>query len=117
MTPKTYININGDVRDAASLKVPSDRTFRDAWQFEGDAIEVDMDAAKVIQKDVLRAEREPLLSALDIELMKAMETGVAPTAVVTSKNELRDITADPRIEAAETPEELAALTLDTLLGD
>jgi hypothetical protein len=27
----TYININGDVRDAASLTVPADRTFRGAW--------------------------------------------------------------------------------------
>ena len=114
---KTYININGDVRDASSVKTPADRTFRGAWQFEGDAVEVNMDAAKEIHKDVLRAERVPLLSALDVELMKAMETGVATTAVAASKNELRDVTADPRIEAAKTPEELSALTLDALLGD
>jgi hypothetical protein len=34
----TLININGDVRDAASLTVPSDRTFRGAWQFNGSAL-------------------------------------------------------------------------------
>ena len=38
----TYININGDVRDASSLTVPADRTFRGAWSFNGDAVEVDM---------------------------------------------------------------------------
>ena len=36
----TYININGNVRDAASLIVPSDRTFRGAWQFNGNAVEI-----------------------------------------------------------------------------
>ena len=41
----TYININGDVRDASSLTVPADRTFRGAWQFNGDAVEIDMTAA------------------------------------------------------------------------
>ena len=46
----TYININGDVRDASSLTVPSDRTFRGAWSFNGDAVEVDMTAARDIHK-------------------------------------------------------------------
>ena len=47
----TYININGDVRDASSLTVPSDRTFRGAWKFNGDAVEIDMAAAREIHKD------------------------------------------------------------------
>ena len=53
----TYININGDVRDASSLTVPADRTFRGAWQFSGDAVEIDMAAARDIHRDNLRAER------------------------------------------------------------
>ena len=44
-----YININGDVRDASSLTVPSDRTFRGAWQFNGDAVEVDMTKARIVK--------------------------------------------------------------------
>jgi hypothetical protein len=57
----TYININGDVRDAASLTLPQDRTFRSAWQFNGAAVEIDMTAARGIHRDNLRAERAPLL--------------------------------------------------------
>ncbi len=41
MMAQTLININGDVRDASSLTVPADRTFRGAWTFNGDAIEID----------------------------------------------------------------------------
>jgi hypothetical protein len=28
----TYININGDIRDAASLSLPADRILRGAWK-------------------------------------------------------------------------------------
>lgn len=110
----TYININGDVRDAASLTVPADRTFRGAWQFNGAAVEIDMDAAKAIHKDNLRVARKPLLDALDVDYMKALETGGDAAAVAAQKQTLRDVTSDARIEAATTPEELKALTLEVL---
>ena len=51
----TYININGDVRDASSLTIPTDRTFRDAWQYNGNAVEINMTKAREIHKDNLRA--------------------------------------------------------------
>jgi hypothetical protein len=110
----TYININGDVRDAASLTVPADRTFRGAWQFNGAAVEIDMAAAKEIHRDNLRAARKPLLDALDVDYMKALETGGDAAAVAAQKQTLRDVTADARIEAATTPDELKALTLEVL---
>lgn len=113
----TYININGDVRDAASLNVPQDRSFRAAWQFNGDAVEVDMVTAKAIHKDKLRAERKPLLDALDVEFMRTLEQGQATTAITAKKQALRDITDDIRIDAAATPEDLKALDLVTLLGE
>lgn len=113
----TYININGDVRDAASLTVPSDRTFRGAWQFTGSAVTVDMAEAKNIQKDSLRAERKPRLEALDVAYMKALESGSGADAIATQKATLRDITADSRIAGASTPDELKALDLATLLGE
>lgn len=115
---QTLININGDVRDAASLTVPSDRTFRGAWQFNGNVVEVDMVAARDIHRDNLRAERAPRLDALDVDYMKALEDGDTPAqqAIVGVKQALRDVTADPRIEAAATPDELTALTLDALLA-
>ena len=110
----TYININGDVRDAASLTVPTDRTFRGAWQFDGAAVEIDMAAAKEIHKDNLRAARKPLLDALDVTYMKALEAGTDTASIVAEKQALRDVTADARIDAAATPDELKALTLDVL---
>lgn len=116
MTPKTYININGDVRDASSLEVPADRHFRGAWQFNGDAVEIDMTAAKNIQKDKLRAERAPMLAGLDVDYMKALEQGGDVASVAAQKQVLRDITDDARIEAATTPEELMALDVATLLA-
>ena len=112
----TYIDINGDVRDAASLTVPADRTFRGAWQFTGSAVEVDMTSAKEIHKNNLRTARKPLLDALDVDYMKALETGGDASAIAAEKQKLRDVTADSRIEAATTPEELKALTLDALIA-
>ena len=113
----TYININGDVRDAASLTVPADRTFRGAWQFNGAAVEIDMAAAKEIHKDNLRAERKPRLEALDVAYMKALEAGSGAADIAAQKQTLRDITNDARIAAATTPDELKALDLSTLLGE
>ena len=113
----TYININGDVRDAASLTVPTDRTFRGAWEFNGNAVEVDMAAALAIHKDNLRAERAPRLDQLDIDFMQALEAGTSTTQIATDKQTLRDITDDARLAAATTPDALKALDLATLLGE
>jgi len=113
----TYININGDVRDAVSLTVPSDRTFRGAWQYNEAVIEVDMAKARDIHKDNLRAERKPRLEALDVDYMKALEAGTDADAIAAQKTSLRDITADSRIAAAATPDALKALTLAVLLGE
>ena len=113
----TYININGDVRDAASLTVPTDRTFRGAWTYNEAVIEVDMAKARTIHKDNLRAERKPRLEALDVSYMKALEAGSGADAIATQKATLRDITADSRIAGASTPDALKALNLATLLGE
>ena len=112
----TYININGDVRDASSITVPSDRTFRGAWQFNGAAVEVDMAAARDIHRDNLRAERAPELAALDVAYMKALEQGGDTAAIAAQKQALRDVTADARIAVASTPDELKALDLSALIG-
>jgi hypothetical protein len=115
---QTLININGDVRDASSLKTPNDRTFRGAWQFNGDAVEVDMAKARDIHRDNLRAEREPRFAALDADWFRAAETNdtTAQADIAAQKQALRDVTEDARIESAATPEDLTALTLDVLLA-
>ena len=113
----TYININGDVRDASSITVPTDRTFRGAWTFEGNAVEVDMAVARDIHKENLRQERKPRMDVLDVDFMQALEAGTSTTQIATDKQTLRDITDDARIAAATTPDELKALDLATLLGE
>lgn len=113
----TYININGDVREASSLTVPTNRTFRGAWQFNGDAVEIDMTNALAIHKDALRAERAPRLADLDVSYMKALEAGTGADAIAAQKATLRNITDDARLAAAATPDELKALDLATLLGE
>ena len=113
----TYININGDVRDASSLTVPADRTFRGAWSFNGDAVDVDMTAARDIHKEYLRAERRPRIDALDVDFMQALEAGTSTAQIATDKQTLRDITDDARIASAADPDALKALDLATLLGE
>jgi hypothetical protein len=113
----TFINISGVSKDASSLTVPTDRTFREAWSFNEAVVEVDMTAAKVIHKDNLRAERAPRLAELDVAYMKALEAGSGADAVAASKTTLRNITDDARIDAATTPDALKALNLATLLGE
>ena len=55
-------------------------------------VSINMDKAKVITKDRLRADRKPLLEAQDILFMKAQEAGSDTSAIVTEKQRLRDIT-------------------------
>lgn len=115
----TYIEIDGETRDAADLTVPPDRVFRDAWQFgSGTAIEVDMTVARDIHRGRLRAERVPRFAELDAAWFRAAEAGdsAAQADVASRKQALRDVTSDPRIDAASTPGALKALTLDALLA-
>jgi hypothetical protein len=74
--------------------IPATRTFRGAWAFQGGQLDVDLDIARVIQKDRWRAARTPLLAQLDLDYMRALETNdaVAMAAVVSKKQALRDIT-------------------------
>jgi len=115
---QTLININGDVRNAASLTVPQDRTFRGAWQFSGDVVEVDMVIARDIHRDNLRLERAPQFEKLDAAWFRAAETNdtEAQASIAAQKQALRDVTSDPRIDAASRPDDLKALTLDVLLA-
>lgn len=81
-------------------------------------IVVNMQKAVEIKKDMIRAARQPLLEALDIEMMRAIESGDAArqTEVAAQKQALRDATQDPAILNAQTPEELKAATPAALQG-
>lgn len=94
-----------------------DRYFRNAWKDNaGKKVEVDMPKAREIHKHQLRELRQPLLESLDVEYTRADESkdNTKKAEIVAKKQELRDLTADPRIEAATTPEELKTIGLDKL---
>jgi hypothetical protein len=71
-------------------------------------IGINMDKAKEIHKDNLRVARKPLLEALDVEYIRTLEQGGDVADVADRKQTLRDVTADPVIDSATTPEELKA---------
>ena len=55
-------------------------------------ITINIDKAKDITKQRLRAEREPLLAAQDVAFQRALESNADTTAIVAEKQRLRDIT-------------------------
>jgi hypothetical protein len=67
-------------------------------------ITVNINKAKEITKDRLRAERAPLLQAQDVAFQRALESGADTAAIVAEKQRLRDITA--LADAATTLDEL-----------
>jgi hypothetical protein len=72
-------------------------------------ITINMAKARDIHRAKMRDARSPLLSDLDIAYQRATEAGADTSAIVAKKQALRDVTADPAIEAAQTVEELKAV--------
>lgn len=94
-------------------QVPAERAYRAAWKADGDGIAHDMEKAREIHKAKLRKLRAPKLAELDTAYMRADEAAdVAEKArIETAKQQLRDITADPRIAAAQSVDDLKRVTL------
>lgn len=74
------------------------------------AIQVNINKAKDITKDRLRAEREPLLEAQDVAFQRALESGADTTAIVAEKQRLRDITN--QVDNLNTVEELKSVSCE-----
>jgi hypothetical protein len=69
------------------------------------SIRINIDKAKAIKLDALRAERAPLLAALDLAFMRAVERGdlLAQASIAAEKQALRDVTKQP------LPDDVASL--------
>ena len=74
------------------------------------AIIINIDKAKDITKDRLRAERTPLLEAQDVAFQRALESGADTSTVVAEKQRLRDITK--QVDTATTLDELKGLKVN-----
>jgi len=72
-------------------------------------ITVDINKAKDITKDRLRAERKPLLEAQDVAFQRALEGNEDTTAIVAEKQRLRDITN--QVDTMTTLDELKGATV------
>ena len=72
------------------------------------AIIINIDKAKDITKDRLRAERTPLLEAQDVAFQRALESGADTSTIVAEKQRLRDITN--QVDTATTLDELKELS-------
>jgi hypothetical protein len=69
-----------------------DNDFFNAWEQTNGVVTVNLNKAKNLTKDRLRAERTPLLAAQDVLFQRALENGSDTTAIVAEKQRLRDIT-------------------------
>jgi hypothetical protein len=69
------------------------------------SIRINIDKAKAITLDRLRAERAPKLAALDVAFMRAVEQGdtAAQASIAAQKQALRDVTK------VALPDDLAVL--------
>ena len=65
--------------------------------------------AQEITRDRLRAERAPLLTALDVQYQRAQEDGRDTTIIISEKQRLRDVTK--LADTATTLDELKALSV------
>ena len=78
-------------------------------------LKINIDKAKNIWKDKIRVARKPKLEELDVEFVRAQETGVDTSAIVAKKKELRDFPA--KVDSATTTDEIKAVWDTDKLGD
>ena len=74
--------------------IPADRTFRDAWRFGKNGIDLDIEAAKEIWRNKWRLARAKLLEKLDIDMLRAIGSndGAKIAEIEAKKQALRDVT-------------------------
>ena len=74
-----------------------------------------IDKAKNIWKDKIRVARKPKLEELDVEFVRAQETGADTSAIVAKKKELRDYPA--KVDSATTTDEIKVVWDTDKLGE
>lgn len=76
------------------------------------AITIDIPKAKEIWKDKIRIARKPALEKLDVDFMRATETGADTSTIVADKQILRDLPS--QVDTATTTDEIQAVWNDML---
>lgn len=70
-------------------------------------ITIDITKAKDVWKEKIREARKPALQKLDIDYIKAQESGSSTTTIVANKQTLRDLPA--QVDTATTTDEIQAV--------
>ena len=98
-------------RRGTKTHIPTDRTFRNAWKDDSPRVSVDMPKAREIHMDRIRAERNAKLASLDVEALKALESGDTAriSIIAEEKQKLRDIPQTFDLSKAKGPEALKKL--------
>ena len=78
-------------------------------------LKINIDKAKNIWKNKIRVARKPKLEELDVEFVRAQETGADTSAIVAKKKELRDFPA--KVDSATTTDEIKAVWDTDKLGE
>ena len=75
-------------------------------------ITIDISKAKDIWKDKIRVARKPALEKLDVDYMRANESGADTTSIVADKQILRDLPS--QVDTATTTDEIKSVWNDML---
>ena len=78
-------------------------------------LKINIDKAKNIWKNKIRVARKSKLEELDVEFVRAQETGADTSDIVAKKKELRDFPA--QVDSATTTDEIKAVWDTDKLGD
>jgi hypothetical protein len=97
--------------DASTLPEEYNEFFN-AWVLNNAVVSVDFTKAQEITKDRLRAERTPLLQALDVAQLRNLADPVALADIEAKKQVLRDATK--QVDSLTTLDELKAAQLPVL---
>jgi len=79
-------------------------------------LSIDMNVAKEMHKNQIRAARQAKLEALDIEFQRAIETSADTKDIVAKKQALRDATSAPDIANATSTDDLRKQWDSSILG-
>ena len=100
---KKHLDTGVEYLEITEDTILPDGVFSDAWIIKNGTITIDMLKAKEVWLEKARKARKPMLAALDIDFMRAVESGNASlqTQIAAKKQALRDITS---IELPDTLE-------------
>lgn len=104
------------IKDSESSELKAMAYLFSAWRIDSDGnITLDRAAAEELKRNQFRALRKPLLEKLDVEFLRAIESGDTALAasIATKKKVLRDVTLMD-LSQHSTPEALNAFVPDFL---